>query len=63
VAYGSNSNGRMVGLDDLLGPFQPCDSMKYRKICDIATSSVFLSDRQNWKTFLMCLAKKREHQK
>jgi len=27
VAYGSNGNGRMVGPDDLVGPFQPCDSM------------------------------------
>ena len=27
VACGSNSNGRVVGLDDLVGPFQPCDSM------------------------------------
>jgi len=27
VACGSNGNGRMVGLDDLVGPFQPCDSM------------------------------------
>lgn len=31
--------------------------------CDTATSSVFLSDRQSWKTFLMCLANKREHQR
>jgi len=23
----SNGDGRMVGLDDLIGPFQPCDSM------------------------------------
>jgi len=27
VACGSKGNGRMVGLDDLVGPFQPCDSM------------------------------------
>jgi len=27
VACGGNGNGRMVGLDDLVGPFQPCDSM------------------------------------
>ena len=27
MACGSNGNGRMVGLDDLVGPFQPCDSM------------------------------------
>ena len=27
LACGSNGNGRMVGLDDLVGPFQPCDSM------------------------------------
>ena len=27
VACGSNGNGRTVGLDDLIGPFQPCDSM------------------------------------
>ena len=25
-ACGSNGNGRTVGLDDLVGPFQPCDS-------------------------------------
>ena len=23
----SNGDRRMVGLDDLVGPFQPCDSM------------------------------------
>jgi len=27
VACGSKGNGRIVGLDDLVGPFQPCDSM------------------------------------
>ena len=27
VACGSSSDGRVVGLDDLVGPFQPCDSM------------------------------------
>ena len=27
VACGSNGNGRTVGLDDLVGPFQPCDSV------------------------------------
>ena len=27
VACGSNGNGRMAELDDLVGPFQPCDSM------------------------------------
>ena len=27
VACGSNSDRRMVGLDDLVGPFQPCDSL------------------------------------
>ena len=27
VACGSNGNRRMVGLADLVGPFQPCDSM------------------------------------
>ena len=27
VACGSNSSGRIVGLNDLVGPFQPCDSM------------------------------------
>jgi len=27
VAYGSNADGRAIGLDDLVGPFQPCDSM------------------------------------
>ena len=27
VACGSNGDGRMVGLDDLAGPFQPCGSM------------------------------------
>jgi len=27
VAYGSNGDGRTVGLDNLTGPFQPCDSM------------------------------------
>ena len=26
-ACGSNGNGRTVGLDDLVGLFQPCDSM------------------------------------
>ena len=27
VACGSKANGKTVGLDDLAGPFQPCDSM------------------------------------
>jgi len=27
VACGSYGNGKTVGLDDLVGPFQPCDSM------------------------------------
>ena len=27
VACDSNGNGRTVGLDDLVGPFQHCDSM------------------------------------
>ena len=27
VACGRNGNGRTVGLGDLVGPFQPCDSM------------------------------------
>ena len=27
MGCGSNVNGRMVGLDGLVGPFQPCDSM------------------------------------
>ena len=26
-ACGSNGNGRTVGLDDLVGPFQPYDAM------------------------------------
>lgn len=30
VACGSNGNGRMVGLDDFLGPFQPRDSVILR---------------------------------
>ena len=30
MACGSNGNGRMVGLDDLVGPFQPCDSMSHK---------------------------------
>jgi len=28
---GSNGGRRMVGLDDLVGPFQPCDSMILRQ--------------------------------
>ena len=27
MACGSKGNGRIVGPDDLVGPFQPCDSM------------------------------------
>ena len=27
MACGSNGDGRTVGLDDLVGPSQPCDSM------------------------------------
>ena len=27
VACGSNGNGKKGGLDALVGPFQPCDSM------------------------------------
>ena len=30
VACGSNDNGRMVVLDDLVGSFKPCDSMILR---------------------------------
>jgi len=30
VACGSNGNGRMVGLDVLVGPFQPSDSMNIK---------------------------------
>ena len=30
VACGSKANGRTVGLDDLVGPFQPCDSMIHK---------------------------------
>ena len=30
MACGSNGNGRLVGLDDLVDPFQPCDSMILR---------------------------------
>jgi len=30
VACGSKGHGRTVGLDDLVGPFQPCDSMILR---------------------------------
>ena len=31
VACGSNGSGRTVGLDNLVGPFQPCDSMILEK--------------------------------
>ena len=27
VSCGSNGNGRTVGVDDLVDPFQPCDSI------------------------------------
>ena len=30
---GSNHDRRMVGLDDLVGPFQPCDSMLITVLC------------------------------
>jgi len=32
VACGSNDSGRTVGLDDFVGPFQPCDSMILLKL-------------------------------
>ena len=32
VSSGSSGNGRMAGLDDLAGPFQPCDSVILPKI-------------------------------
>ena len=38
VACGSNGNGRTVGLDDLVGPFQPCDSMI---LCDTSTVAFY----------------------
>jgi len=40
VACGSNGNGRMVGLDDHVCPFQPCDSMilSYAEPCMMFTS-------------------------
>jgi len=31
VACGSKGHGRTVELDDLVGPFQPCDSMISKK--------------------------------
>jgi len=37
VACGSNGDGRTVGLDDLVGPFQPCDSMILNSINKIYT--------------------------
>ena len=27
IVCGSSCSGRTIGLDDLVGPFQPCDSM------------------------------------
>jgi len=46
VACGSKGNGRTVGLDGLVGPFQPCDTMKnmrfgllfdleFKKVCHL----------------------------
>ena len=32
MACGNSGSGRTVGLDDLVGPFQPCDSMILRHI-------------------------------
>jgi len=32
VACGSNGNGRTVGLQDFVGPFQPCDSVNGFKL-------------------------------
>ena len=32
IACGSKGSGRMVGLDDLGGLFQPCDSMIQHQI-------------------------------
>jgi len=37
VPCGSKGNGRMVGLDDPVGPFQPCDSMIFFKSSFLAT--------------------------
>ena len=31
MACGSKGNGRTVGLHDLVGPFQPCDSVVLRR--------------------------------
>ena len=38
VAHGSNGNGKTVGLDGLVGPFQPCDSMILLITCMFHTS-------------------------
>ena len=41
MACGSKGNGRMVRLDDLVGPFQPYDSISvHRLILNIANLHV-----------------------
>ena len=43
VAGGSNGNGRTVGLDDLVGPFQPCESiiLSFHSLFSISTIGFF----------------------
>ena len=40
VASGSNGNGRMVGLDDLVGLFQPCDSMILQRMAETTAKTI-----------------------
>lgn len=35
MACGCKGNGRTVGLDDLVGPFRPCDSMTFSVTWDM----------------------------
>ena len=54
IWFSSNGNGRTVGLDDLVGPFQPCDSQvtiwpwkgrkQQRKLVDYKISKSFFKE-------------------
>jgi len=47
VACGSKGNGMTVGLDGLVGPFQPCDSVMFHRerVCGKLMLHLHLSSR------------------
>ena len=48
MVCGSKGNGRMVGLDELVGPFQPCDSMILWTVTTESPQSFLFSKMNNF---------------